>query len=1143
MTDQGQAKVYRSTFGRSFTARFEPYSGIDFSTVCLVFPAQSSAHPGMFRRELREFDEFSELFARADEFARVHDLCAVSLYISNPDRIPAAQLPAARTLSLFTAQYAMFRRLIGQGVKPSAVTGHSFGEFAAVSASGSVGFDEMLSVVLAREHACPGPHELGWLISIAAPFSSLSELLGQSACQYAAMNSPRQTLIGVPGLAEAEDIEKKLKARAVAFQRLENVPHPYHTPYMKDCGARFSGMLSALSLHVQAPAVPLYSSVLHCRVDSGNFTPDLIISALAGQMTESIDFIEQIGSIHRDGIYGFLEVGPGSVFSKLSNDILKGKAYSIIPVAPWLSQEPDVVREYDIKDHRLLRRITDVISRLTGYELQKIQIRKRLQDDLGIDSIKKAEILFTVLEEEEVRDAAAIITSEIRTVYDIGEAVSKAKYADRLIEPFGPAGADFIRHRLSWEEQGLSSLPSRQGPPFEKVLALSVSSLMADPVRYLDVTAGRAVNCDNLLVILDFDRGDDGDSVDEAVRFMMAVKKLFERFARPFFLVASSRRESLLFCGATSLFKSLRKELGYFQFVSMIAGRDADISALAAQAASELYHRELRYSGDERFVQKLKPESICAGDDEKSSFEGSVIVVIGGAKGTTFSLLSRLVQEFSVTVEVIGRSGPDASPVPEHMEALARGKGRVQYHQCDASSADGLHALLHRIHRAHGRIDYIIDGAGFQVSAPFSGRSVEEISRELASKIAVAENVLRLGEMLSVKKAVCFSSIVGWAGNGGQAVYAFSNGALNCLAERSPVPALSIMWPPWKGVGMMDDERLTGRMEGMGISLLDEERAYALFREDLISGSSRGTLLYHDPSNTSLYRSALTSLKEYQPLVGTFMYHRDMTFQLDITAESHPFIRDHSLKGSLYLSFSYVTALLQFQLYFLTGAIGTFRNLRLFNPISVGDGAVVACHFKPAAEGSFNVSINSMRYGHNVVFSHGSGTIEPDEPDGAAQMKCVPERGFDEYLRSLRKLNPPQIYGRQGLFHGPAYQVLHEIQADGEGCYVSCLPPSEPAFTGHRAFDRVVAAVEASVQLAAFRSYHERQIYTLPEAVEFLHMDDRRDSTGPLYLKLMTIAYQEEEVKADAAVLSEEGVPLLSIRGLRLRRLKSNPDE
>lgn len=1140
MTDPGQAIVYRSTFGRSFTARFEPYSGIDFSTSCLVFPAQSSAHPGMFRREYREFDEFRELFARADEFAKAHDLCAVSLYITSPDRIPAGHLPAVRTLSLFTAQYAMFRRLAGQGVRPAAVTGHSFGEFAAVAASGSVGFDEMLAVVLAREHACPGPHELGWLISIAAPFASLQELLGQSVYQYAAMNSPRQTLIGVPGLAEAEAVEKKLKARAVAFQRLENVPHPYHTPYMKDCEARFSEMLSALSLHIQAPAVPLYSSVLHCRVDSGNFTPELITSALARQMTESIDFVGQIGSIHRDGIYGFLEVGPGSVFSKLSNDILRGRAYSIIPVTPWLSQEPDVVREYDIKDHRLLQRITDVISRLTGYELQKIQIRKRLQDDLGIDSIKKAEILFTVLEEEEVRDAAAIITSEIRTVYDIGEAVSKAKYADRLIEPSGPREADFSRHRLSREEQGLSSMASRQGPPFERILALSVSSLMDDPVRYLDGAAGKAASAESLLVILDFDRGDGGDAVDEAVRFMMAVRKLFERFTKPFFLVASSRRESLLFCGASSLFKSLRKELGYFQFVSMIAEEDIDIRALAVQAASELYHRELWYSGGRRFVQKLKSESICAGDDEKSGFEGSVIVAIGGAKGTTFSLLSRLVEEYSVAVEVIGRSGPGASPVPEHMEALARGKGTVQYHQCDASSADGLHSLLHRIHQAHGRIDYIIDGAGFQVSAPFSGRSAEEIRKELASKIAVAENVLRLGEMLSVKKVVCFSSIVGWAGNDGQAVYAFSNGALNCLAERSPVPALSIMWPPWKGVGMMDDERLTGRMEGMGISLLDEERAYALFKEDLISGSSRGTVLYHDSSNTPVYRSALSSLKEYQPLVGTFMYHRDMSFQLDITAESHPFVRDHSLKGSLYLSFSYVTALLQFQLYFLTGATGLFRSLRLFNPISVGDGAVVACHFRPAAGGSFHVSINSMRHGHSVVFSHGSGMIVPDD---TAQMQCVFEQGFDEYLRSLRKLNPPQIYGRQGLFHGPAYQVLHEIHTDGEGCYVACLPPSEPAFTGHRAFDRVVEAVEASVQLAAFRSYHERQIYTLPEAVESLQIDDRRDLTGPLYLKLIKIAYQEEEVKADAAALSAEGIPLLSIRGLRLRRLKSNPDE
>ncbi len=1116
---------------------------MDFSTRCFVFPAQSSAHPKMFCREYQEFEEFREYFARADEFAATHDLCAISWYITSPDRIPDEHLPAVRTLSLFTAQYAMYRRLENQGIKPTVVTGHSFGEFAAVAASGSVGFDEMLLVVLARERSCPAPHTLGYLLSLAAPYESFSTLLGSSIYEFAATNSPRQTLIGIPELSETEAIEKQLKARSVAFQRLENVPHPYHTSYMEECGIRFTAELAALSLHISPPRYPLYSSVLHCRVDSQNFKPELIFSALARQLTESIDFIAQIESIQRDGVFGFLEVGPGSVFSRLAADILKGKSYSIIPVTARLSQQSPVVKEYDIKDHRLVQRIIGIISRLTGYELQKIQIRKRLQDDLGIDSIKKAEILFTVLEEEDVQDAAAIITSEIRTVYDLGEAVSKAKYAKKLIEPSVPLKPDFKRFRIMEEEHGLSSIVSGQGPAFDRVITLSISSLLENPKQYLDDAAGKINSAESPLVLLCFDGGNIDSPLDESARFLDVMKTFFALFTMPFHLVTLARRDNLLFSGASSFFKSLRKELGYFQSVSVTAEGEADISSLAREAASELYYRDMRYTEGRRYVRKIRLDSLCSSDEERKRFEGSVIVAIGGAKGTSFSLLSRLTAEFSVITVLIGRSSSDISPVPEHIEVLRRGRGEVEYHQGDASSFEELQSLLQKVREHHGRIDYVIDGAGFQVSAPFSGRSSEETRKELASKLTVAENVLRIAEHFSVKKVVCFSSIVAWAGNDGQAVYAFSNNALNYLAGTSSSPALSIMWPPWKGVGMMDDTMLVQKMEGMGVALLDEDEAYTLFRDDLIREASLGTVLYHDPSNTPLYWSSLTPLKEYQSLLGTFMYHRDISFQLDITPLTHPFLHDHRLKESIYLSFSYVVALLLFQSFFLKGRMGICRSVRLFNPISVGAGAVIACHFSAGEEECLSVKINSMRHDHHVVFSHGTGVIDFGESAITERISCSFPQGFNEYLQSLRKLNPPQIYGRQGLFHGPAYQVLHDLYIDSEGCYIASLQSTEPRFTGHCTLDRVITLLEASVQLVAFRGYHERQIYSLPEEIESLHIDEYSSLMEPLHVKLMSLTYRDESITADAVALSLRGVPLMSVKGLALRILKSNPNE
>jgi malonyl CoA-acyl carrier protein transacylase len=1129
VSDNEHELSYTSTHGQEYTVLFQDYSGKDYSTVCFVFPGQSSAQKGMFRSELQEFEEFQSLFARADEFAAYHDLVKPSCYITSPHTVPDEQLTIIRTLCLFVAEYALFQRLKNQGLKPSILTGHSFGEFAAIAASGSVDFVDMLEIVLLREQSCPAPHRLGYLLTVFSTFASISKVLESSYFEVACYNSPDQVVIGIPGLDEVKAAEALLKDAGIHFRRMDHVPQPYHTSLMKDCAERFTRDLSAYPLAISPPLHPFHSSVLQTRIDNQNFHPSRIRSAITRHLVEPLDFISQITAIYQGGMHGFIEVGPGTVFSKLIAEILRGKSHSIVPLTHFLCQEKGLVKKYSVTQSKLLRRVSSIISRLTGYELQHIKIRKKLQDDLGIDSLKKAEILL-VLEDEGMIDAASIASSAIKTTADLGEAVVKASYARLLATSLSLREPDFQRHRLVEKEFRVSRLFLREEEKGRKIIHLSLSALLSD----FEGESSRAFELlregINPLIILVFDLVEEGDPVEMSMRFLTTIKALLPGLPQPFQLIALAGREGFLFTAAGSFFKSLRKEGDCFSFSSVIHQDDTDLSTLAREAAQEVYHVDLRYKKGSRYALVMEPEELSTGE-ECRDFKGSVLLAVGGAHGITLSLLKHLVADNELIVAIVGRSSPE-----ERAPALASlrcGKGEITYHRGDASHFDEVLSIAQKVYDQYGKIDYIVSGAGCQVSALFSGRSDGEIRSELACTLTIAQNLLRIGERFKVRKIAWFSSIVAWAGNQGQAVYSFANSALNYMACTSRVPVLSIMWPPWKGIGMMDDEALMKRMRAFGISLLDEERAFPLFQKDLFSSRSTGCVLYHDRADTPLYWGPLLPLNDFESLLGTFIYHRDISFQQDITAESHPFLKHPESGGGMRLPFAYMAALLLFQSSILTGTMGRIEDFTLGDSLTPGNGAVVACHYDMREKNCLMVTINSLQHGCDEAIPLGRCLIHYPE-QGIDHLHECSLSDFASYKQSLHGIDAEKISRNQGTEHGLHGQAHFFL--DEEGHYVASLPPSlVNAHTGCHGFDRVLGGLALVMDLAAFSGRGEGRMASPPDSLLSLHVDDSRSWEGALFARITAVHKEKDHIRVDAAILSDDGACLARLFGIAIR--------
>ena len=153
------------------------------------------------------------------------------------------------------------------------------------------------------------------LLSCFEGVQKIRELLkGTSGLFISHLNSPQQTVVGGPA-DSILNFEKRLSEAGIRGQVL-SVPRPFHTPIMKPIVEPVS--IALKDLPVGPPYLPFLSGI------SQNYSaePNEIRTQLAEQLTEPVNFTRQIERLYDEGVRLFLEVGPGSVLTKLTHAIL-----------------------------------------------------------------------------------------------------------------------------------------------------------------------------------------------------------------------------------------------------------------------------------------------------------------------------------------------------------------------------------------------------------------------------------------------------------------------------------------------------------------------------------------------------------------------------------------------------------------------------------------------------------------------------------------------------------------------------------------------------------------------------------------------------------------------------------------------------
>ena len=282
-----------------------------------MFSGQGSQYVNMARELYEHERSFRDEIDRCDEMLSAHTgWRLVEMLYPEPGEEDGAAAMLARTditqPALFVIEYALGKRLIDWGVSPSAMIGHSIGEWVCACLAGVIELEDALRVVALRGelmHRQPS----GSMIAVRAGEARVRELL-PDGCALAAINGTEFCTVSGPHQA----IDALLALDDLPTQAL-HTSHAFHSAMMDPVLAPFTEMLSEVTL--RPPEIPYVSNVTGTWITDEEATDP---GYWARHLRNTVRFADGVATLTEEAGAVLVEVGPGTTLSGLARPLLEG---------------------------------------------------------------------------------------------------------------------------------------------------------------------------------------------------------------------------------------------------------------------------------------------------------------------------------------------------------------------------------------------------------------------------------------------------------------------------------------------------------------------------------------------------------------------------------------------------------------------------------------------------------------------------------------------------------------------------------------------------------------------------------------------------------------------------------------------------
>ena len=307
---------------------------VESPTIIFMFPGQGAQYPDMARGLYAAEAVVRDTIDTCCSMLEPHlgfDLREV-LFPSDLRHATAGEELRDTALAqpaLFVVEYALTQLWRSWGVEPTAMIGHSVGEFVAAVLAGVMDLEGALRLLAARGRLISSLPS-GSMLSVMATRDDIADCLDDRIA-LAAVNAPGFSVLSGPADA-IEDVQRQLDARGILARPL-HTSHAFHSSMMDPILAPFEEIVESVEL--SKPELPYVSTVTGAWAGVEATRPD----CWSSQLRSTVRFEDALRVLARErDLYAtenmvLIEVGPGRTLTTFADQMSRAIERTWHPLA------------------------------------------------------------------------------------------------------------------------------------------------------------------------------------------------------------------------------------------------------------------------------------------------------------------------------------------------------------------------------------------------------------------------------------------------------------------------------------------------------------------------------------------------------------------------------------------------------------------------------------------------------------------------------------------------------------------------------------------------------------------------------------------------------------------------------------------